>query len=93
MKTPKIHHEMGIIAQDNGYKTSKYVSNFKSPIITHEINGCYGQPMVTKDKHWCTLKVVRLSLPIVGIRSQNISQTWISPLSPTKSMVARGNQW
>ena len=30
---------MGITAQDNGHKTTKYASNFKFPIISHYING------------------------------------------------------
>ena len=41
----------------NGYNTSKYDSyNFNFPIITHLINCCWGQPMVTKDKEWSTLQ-------------------------------------
>ena len=31
--------------------------------------------------------------PKMDIRSQNMAQTSSSLLSPTKSMVARGNQW
>ena len=30
---------------------------------------------------------------IMGIRSQNMAQTLNSLLSPTKSLVARGNKW
>ena len=29
-----------ISTTNNGYKTSKYYSNFKFPIITNSINGC-----------------------------------------------------
>ena len=45
----------------NGYNTSKYALNFKFPIITHQINGCQGQPMVTKGKQWLTFEVLKLS--------------------------------
>ena len=31
------------------------------PIITHLMNGCQGQPMVSKDKQWGTFKVLMLS--------------------------------
>ena len=32
----------------NGYNCSKYALNFKSPIITHKFNGCWGQPTANK---------------------------------------------
>ena len=38
----------------------------------------------------CYTKVME---PIMGIRPQNMAQTSNSLLSPTKSMVARGNHW
>ena len=46
----------------NGYNCSKYALNVKFPIITHYINGCYGQPMVTKDKQRLTFKVLGPSM-------------------------------
>ena len=39
------------------------------------------------------LKFYDNQTPIMGITGQNMPQTSIFPLSPTKSMVARGNQW
>ena len=45
---------MGIPAQN-------MTLNFKFPIITQYINGCSGQPMVTKDKQWWTFEVSSLS--------------------------------
>ena len=46
----------------NTFNSSKYALNFKLPIITHQINGCYGQPMVTKDKQWWTFEVLGPSM-------------------------------
>ena len=51
---------------DNGYNCSKYALNFNFPIITHYINGCYGQPMVTKDKQWWRFEVLKLSTTYNG---------------------------
>ena len=64
----------------NRCNTSKYASHFKFPIIT-------------KDKHDQLLKFWEYQPPIMGITGQNVPQTSNSLLSPTKTMVARGNQW
>ena len=49
--------------------------------------------MVTKDQYDAPLKFYDYQVPIMGITGQNMPQTSNSLLSPTKSMVARGNQW
>ena len=49
--------------------------------------------MVTKDQYDAPLKFCDYQVPIMVITSQNMPQTSNSLLSPTKSMVARGNQW
>ena len=56
--------------------------------------------MVARDNQWLSrtyndahLKFWDYQTPVIGITSQNMPQTSNSLLSPTKSMVARGNQW
>ena len=49
-----------------------------------------GQPMVTKDSD-APLKFLVYQPTIMGITAQNMTSS-NSILSPTKSMVARGNQ-
>ena len=47
--------------------------------------------METKDNSDAPLKFYDCQPPIMGIRPQNMPQTSNSLLSPTKSMVPRGN--
>ena len=49
--------------------------------------------MVTKANSDEALKVYDYQPIIMGITAQNMPSTSNSLLSPTKSMVARGNQW
>ena len=51
-----------LLVNYNGSNSSKYALNFKFPIITHLINGYYGQPMVTKGKKWWTFEVLGPSM-------------------------------
>ena len=64
----------------NGFNSSEYALNFKFPIITHWINGCYGQPMVTKDKQWLTFKVLKLSTNYNGYNCSKYALNFKFPI-------------
>ena len=76
---------MGITAQD-------MTLNFKFPIITHykwllgAMNDNQGQTVMD-------LKFLDYQPTIICLNSQNMPHTSTSLLSPTTSIVARGNQW
>ena len=64
----------------NGYNCSKYAFNFKFPIIIHQINGCYGQPMVTKDKKWWTFEVLGPSMIHNGFNNSKYAFNFKFPI-------------
>ena len=69
----------------NRFNSSKYALNFKFPIITHLISGCYGKPMVTKDKKGLTFKVLGPSM-IYNRFNREISCHRIT-MSPNQSVI------
>ena len=64
------------------FNSSKYALNFKFPIITHKISGCFGQPMVTKGKWWWTFEVLKLSTTHNGYNCSKYALNFKFPIIP-----------